>query len=326
MPVPANLVHQESVSTGTGNFTLTQVNGKNNFATAFTTGGSNVFDYFISNRDAAQWERGTGSMDTTAVLIRGDIIETSAGTTSAIDFSAGTKDVTNDVPARIQVRTLSTVASTGLFAVFDSTQGNLIKVAGTPPIISTTVASSGLFAVFDTTAGNVLKAAPTPPITSLTSGTGITISGTTISAQTATTDVVGVTELAEDTEYRTNTAGNISLTPAKVWSAAGSVALAAAGTVVTVDMGTFLSLASRAMAANETLGNPTNPKVGQQFIVSVASTTTRTLTLGTNYKLWAGVEIGPYNVTTAEKLYVCGFIESSTGAIVTSVGRTTSIT
>jgi hypothetical protein len=55
MPAPANLVHETSTSTGTGNFTTSAVNGKQRFSTAFGTGGTtNVFDYFISNRDAAE--------------------------------------------------------------------------------------------------------------------------------------------------------------------------------------------------------------------------------------------------------------------------------
>jgi hypothetical protein len=128
MPSPATLVHQTALSTGTGNFALTKVNGKNDFATAFTTGGTNVFDYFISNRSAAEWERGTGHMATTSDLVRDTVIETNAGTTVAIDFTAGTKDVTNDVPALTQVRG-TTAASSGAIAVFDTTAGNLLKHA-----------------------------------------------------------------------------------------------------------------------------------------------------------------------------------------------------
>jgi hypothetical protein len=275
MPVPANLVHEESVTTGTGDLTLTAVNGKQRFATAFTTVGTNVFDYFISNRDAAEWERGTGSAPTTNTLRRDECLETNAGSTVRISFSAGTLDVTNDVPALTQVRTLSTVASTGLYAIFDSTLGNLIKATSLPA---------------------------------------------------ATTNVSGIMEVAEDTEYQANTAGSIALTPAKVWSAAAITSLSAAGTVVSVDMGSFLSLAHRTMAADETLGNPTNTKVGQHFVVSVQSTTNRTLTLGTAYKLWNGVETGPYAITTAQKIFVAGYVETSTGIRVTALGRTTALT
>jgi hypothetical protein len=131
---PANLVHQTAVTTGTGNFTLTKVNGKQDFPTAFTTVGTNVFDYFISNRDAAEWERGTGSCPTTATLRRDTVIETHAGTTAAINFSAGTKDVINDIPALDQVRA-TTVASSGALAVLDTTAGNILKGAS---LIATT--------------------------------------------------------------------------------------------------------------------------------------------------------------------------------------------
>lgn len=314
MPAPANLVHQVSSSTGTGNLTLVKVNGKNDFATAFTTGGSDVFDYFISNRDAAQWERGTGAMDTTAVLVRNTILQNSAGDTNPIDFSAGTLDVTNDIPALTQVRG-TTVGSSGQAAIFDTTGGNLIKGAGFAPQAALT---SGAGIAFS---GSTISI-------SLTSGNGITVSGSTISVESATTNVDGIMEVAEDAEYRANAAGSLALTPAKVWSAAGAVALSTATTAVAVDMSTFLTIATLAMATNHTLSNPTSPKVGQHFIIRgiSADTSPHTLALGTAYKLWAGVEAGPYSITTVEKLYVAGFVETSTGVIVTAVGRTTALT
>jgi hypothetical protein len=99
MPNPANLVHQTSTTTGTGNFTLSTVNGKNSFSNAFSTGvTTNVFDYYISNRDAAEWERGTGHMSDATTLVR-DTVKESTNSNNAVNFSAGTKDVTNDVPA-----------------------------------------------------------------------------------------------------------------------------------------------------------------------------------------------------------------------------------
>lgn len=136
MPTPANLVHQTAISTGTGNFALNKVNGKNDFATAFTTGGTNVFDYFISNRDAAEWERGTGHMDTTGDLVRDDVLETHAGTTSKVDFSVGTKDVTNDIPALTQVRG-TTAGSSGFVPTLATTAGNLLQPSG---LLATTAA------------------------------------------------------------------------------------------------------------------------------------------------------------------------------------------
>lgn len=108
MPAPANLVHETSTSTGTGNLTLTAVNGKQGFNTAFGNGApTNVFDYFISNRDAAEWERGTGHMSDATTLVRDTVIE-STNANAAVSFSAGTKDVVNDVPASEQTRNTGT--------------------------------------------------------------------------------------------------------------------------------------------------------------------------------------------------------------------------
>lgn len=103
MPAPSDLVHETSTTTGTGNLTLSNANGKRSFNTAFGTGGSNVFDYYISNRDAAEWERGTGSLLAASTLVR-DTVIASSNANAAVNFSAGTKDVTNDVPAGNQPR------------------------------------------------------------------------------------------------------------------------------------------------------------------------------------------------------------------------------
>ena len=93
-----NLVHETSVTTGTGNQTLVTVDGKRTFNTEFGTGGTDVFDYFISNPDAAEWERGTGHMSSSTVLVRDTVIE-SSNADAAVSFTAGTKFVTNDLPA-----------------------------------------------------------------------------------------------------------------------------------------------------------------------------------------------------------------------------------
>lgn len=103
MPTPANLVHMQSSTTGTGNLTVAAVNGKQAFGTAFGTGATtDVFDYFISNQGAAEWERGTGHMSNSTTLVRDTVLE-STNSNAAVSFSAGTKDVVNDVPAAKQV-------------------------------------------------------------------------------------------------------------------------------------------------------------------------------------------------------------------------------
>lgn len=101
MPTPSDLVHETSSTTGTGNFTTSNVNGKRSFNTAFGTGGTDLFDYYIQNRDAAEWERGTGHLSAATTLVRDTVID-SSNSAAAVNFSAGTKDLTNDVPALSQ--------------------------------------------------------------------------------------------------------------------------------------------------------------------------------------------------------------------------------
>lgn len=94
-----NLVQESSVSTGSGNFTLSAVNGKQRFSTAFGTGATpDVFHYFISNRNATEYEWGTGHMSDATTLVR-DTVSGSSNAGAAVVFSAGSKDILNDVPA-----------------------------------------------------------------------------------------------------------------------------------------------------------------------------------------------------------------------------------
>jgi len=112
MPSVADLVHQTSASTGTGNLTVASVNGKRDFGTVFGTGGTpNVFDYYVSNRGAAEWEYGTGHMSDGTTLVR-DTVILSSNSNTAVSFTAGTKDVVNDLPAGIQNNLVAHMAST----------------------------------------------------------------------------------------------------------------------------------------------------------------------------------------------------------------------
>lgn len=100
--IPGTLIHMQSTTTGTGSLTIASVLGKQTFSAAFSTGSTKLFDYFVSNQGAAEWERGIGYCSDSVTLVRNSIVETSLGTTAAINFSAGTKDICNDVPGKIQ--------------------------------------------------------------------------------------------------------------------------------------------------------------------------------------------------------------------------------
>jgi hypothetical protein len=136
MPAPSDLVHQTTTSTGTGNLTLTAVSGKRTFALAYPGGTSNECDYYVSNRDAAEWERGTGHV-TGGALVR-DTVLASSNSGSAVSFSAGTKDVTNDVPAANQVYNENSTVTDGHAILFDGTTGRKLKTAGATPSLNGT--------------------------------------------------------------------------------------------------------------------------------------------------------------------------------------------
>lgn len=107
MPAPANLIHEVSITTGTGNFSTTAVNGKVRFSDstyAFGTGSTlNVFEYFASNRDAAEWEIGLGHSPSAGTIVR-DTVLFSSNANALVSFTAGTKDISNDMLAAHQYR------------------------------------------------------------------------------------------------------------------------------------------------------------------------------------------------------------------------------
>ena len=100
----ADRVCETSVTTGTGDFTLAgAVNASyRTFAAAFTT--SDVPYYVAVAVDAngnptGQWECGQSTgYGSSAVLTRSTILSNSDGSTSAVAFTAGTKQVFNAVP------------------------------------------------------------------------------------------------------------------------------------------------------------------------------------------------------------------------------------
>jgi hypothetical protein len=102
LPV-ANLVEQSSVTNGVGNFTLAVLQGRQSFFSAFGVGSGNSFYYFISNPNAIEWEVGFGYLNDSATLVRQTVLNSSNGG-SLVNFSTGTKDINNDLPAQFQAQ------------------------------------------------------------------------------------------------------------------------------------------------------------------------------------------------------------------------------
>ena len=90
-------VKETSTTTGTGNFTLAgAVTGFETFNTGI--GSSNTTYYCIFNQGTNEFEVGLGTLSASTTLERTTVIS-SSNSDSAVDFSAGTKDVFCTLPA-----------------------------------------------------------------------------------------------------------------------------------------------------------------------------------------------------------------------------------
>lgn len=98
----ANFVAQKTSTSGAGALLLTAIAGCRSFADAFGAGGSDVFFYFIRHRSMGEWEVGTGHLADAQTLVRDTVLASSSGGTK-VNFSAGEKDVVNDIPAARQL-------------------------------------------------------------------------------------------------------------------------------------------------------------------------------------------------------------------------------
>lgn len=86
----ANLVREETTTTGTGDLTLSAVLRR--FSTVFGTGATNVFSYLVFDDDAGEYEAGIGYMSDANTLVRRTVIE-SSNSDALVSFSSGTKKV-----------------------------------------------------------------------------------------------------------------------------------------------------------------------------------------------------------------------------------------
>lgn len=122
------------------------------------------------------------------------------------------------------------------------------------------------------------------PATSLTiSGGGLVTGGGDLSANRTLTVTAAV-----DSDIRTGTSTTTAMTIDSVYDAYQEVTLTDAATIA-VDMATFIN-ARVTLGGNRTLGNPTNPKVGQNGYIAVVQdgTGSRTLAFSSNWKRQGG--------------------------------------
>jgi len=123
-----DLVYQTSLVEGTGNAALTSVAGYSTFASAFPSSSSSQrFYYCIRHQFQSEHEIGEGYISA-GELVRHTVLK-SSNSDNLVNFSAGTKDIVNDVPASVQASlTVGAASSTDeAIALFDGTDGKKIK-------------------------------------------------------------------------------------------------------------------------------------------------------------------------------------------------------
>lgn len=113
-PLLYDRVKETTTTTGTG--TLTLAGASTGYRAFSTIGNSNTTYYAIAHQTANEWEVGVGTYTLSGTTLSRTTILASSNAGSAVNFSAGTKDVFNTIPASIvnaSGATLPTVAMVG---------------------------------------------------------------------------------------------------------------------------------------------------------------------------------------------------------------------
>ena len=148
--VIADRVKDTTTSVGTGTITLSG-SPPAGFQSFAAVGNGNTTYYTIAGQGTAEWEVGIGTYTAAGTtLSRDTVLASSAGGTTKVTFSAGTKDVFVTLPAE---RTVTSGATTDLVLPAPGTANNVLTSDGTvwvsqaPAASGATVAQAVAFAL-----------------------------------------------------------------------------------------------------------------------------------------------------------------------------------
>jgi hypothetical protein len=150
-------VNETSTTTGTGTFTL--AGAVTGFQTFAAIGDGNTTYYTIVLQGGSEWEVGLGTYSSSGTtLSRDTVLSSSAGGTTKVTFSAGTKNVVCDYPAPKAVYGDST--NTAFQAQFAASNGLMMNnmTVGTTFTIPTGYSASSVGPV--TVSGGVTITVP----------------------------------------------------------------------------------------------------------------------------------------------------------------------
>lgn len=194
----------------------------------------------------------------------------------------------NAILVRTTLGAIATLIGAGGVADGDITNTKLANMPANSVKVRA-AATNGVPSDVALAASQLLGRGATGDVAAIAVGNGLSITANTIGILDGGVTFVrlATAALATAAQFRSNTADLLLVTD-RVWASASEVALTDAATIA-VDM----SLGFRfgvTIAGNRTLGNPTNPKVGQTGSIRVTQDGTggRTLAFGSNWKFTNG--------------------------------------
>lgn len=96
--VLADRVKETTTTTGTG--TITLLGAATGFQSFSAIGNANTTYYTIAGQTGSEWEVGIGTYTSSGTTLSRDTVLASSNSGSLVNFSAGTKDVFCDYPAK----------------------------------------------------------------------------------------------------------------------------------------------------------------------------------------------------------------------------------
>jgi hypothetical protein len=96
--VLADRVKETTTTTGTG--TVTLLGAATGYQTFAAIGNANTTYYTIAGQTGGEWEVGIGTYTSSGTTLSRDTVLASSNSGSLVNFSAGTKDVWCDYPAK----------------------------------------------------------------------------------------------------------------------------------------------------------------------------------------------------------------------------------
>ena len=108
--VLADRVKETTTTTGTG--TLTLAGAATGFQSFSVIGNGNTTYYAISSSSGTEWEVGIGTYTSSGTTLARTTILASSNSGSAVNLSAGTKDVFVTLPSTYAIATATTVSDT----------------------------------------------------------------------------------------------------------------------------------------------------------------------------------------------------------------------